>query len=302
MSDNPVILECALSPIRMLGERPVFDVDQLIEEAKACIVNGASIIHYHTDFTLSLDDTISDMVKFGRGVLSAYPDALYYSAPIAQEFEASVAHLPKVREAGTLRMCTLEPGLALAGGLRDDGEPYSVFESRMVYEDCNTLAKRLSDWNIPMTLGIMEPGALRWATIQARRGALPAGTYAKFYLTTDMDTFQQGKKGMNYGLPPTKAAVDALVEMIGDAPLPWMVLSFGSPIHEDRNFVRYVVEKGGHVRTGLEDASGNTTLTNAECVQAVADIIREVGRPVATREDTRRILGIKEVAQSPLAA
>lgn len=292
--DNPVIIEAALSPIRMLGEEPVFTVDQLIEEAKACIASGASVIHFHTDFRLKLPDTISEIVKFGKGVLNAYPDALYYSAPIGIEFEDSVAHLPAVRESGTLRMVTLEPGVALSGGLRDDGEPYSVFLNNISYEDCNKQAKRLTDWNIPLALGLMEAGSVRWATIQARRGALPPGSYAKFYLATDMDTFQQGKKGMNYGLPPTKAAVDALVEMIGDAPLPWMVLSFGSPIHEDKEFIRYVIEKGGHIRTGLEDASGNTNCSNAECVQAVADIVREMGRPIATIADTRKILGIKQ--------
>ena len=303
MADKPVIIETALSPIRMLGEDPAFTIDELIGEAKGALANGASIIHYHTDFGLSVDDNVRDMVKFGKGVLEANPEALYYSAPIAQTFEASVAHLPGVLEAGTLRMCTLEPGVSLSGGLRDDGEPYTVFDHRMVYEDCNTLAKRLSDWNIPMAIGIMEASAMRWVAIQAKRGALPTGSYAKFYLCTDMDTFQQGKKGMNYGLPPTKAAVDALVEMIGDAPLPWMVLSFGAPIHEDKAFIRYVIEKGGHVRTGLEDASGNTDLTNAECVAAVADIVREVGRPVATCSQTRDILGIKHIdTKTPLAA
>ena len=48
---------------------------------------------------------------------------------------------------------------------------------------------------------------------------------------------------------------------------------------------RYVIEKGGHIRTGVEDASGLTSATSAECVAAVIDISRKVGRPTVTGAD-----------------
>jgi 3-keto-5-aminohexanoate cleavage enzyme len=52
---------------------------------------------------------------------------------------------------------------------------------------------------------------------------------------------------------------------------------------------------GGHVRVGLEDNifyhKGELAKSNAQLVERVARIAREIGRPVATVADARRILG-----------
>lgn len=45
------------------------------------------------------------------------------------------------------------------------------------------------------------------------------------------------------------------------------------------------MKKGGHIRTGNEDAAGNTEFTNAECTKAIVDLTKSVGRPVAYGND-----------------
>ena len=51
------------------------------------------------------------------------------------------------------------------------------------------------------------------------------------------------------------------------------------------------------MRTGLEDTfylpSGEKARNNGELVEALAGIIREVGREIATAEEARQILGLK---------
>jgi 3-keto-5-aminohexanoate cleavage enzyme len=56
------------------------------------------------------------------------------------------------------------------------------------------------------------------------------------------------------------------------------------------------VAMGGHVRVGLEDNlyySRGRLATNEELVARVVRIAAELGRPVATPDEARRILGIR---------
>jgi len=55
---------------------------------------------------------------------------------------------------------------------------------------------------------------------------------------------------------------------------------------------------GGNVRVGLEDniylSKGVLAKSNAELVEKVVRIARELGREIATPTDTRKILDIKD--------
>ena len=61
---------------------------------------------------------------------------------------------------------------------------------------------------------------------------------------------------------------------------------------------RRCAELGGNVRTGLEDTfylpSGDKAQDNGQLLEALATIVREVGRDVATPEEARKILGINK--------
>ena len=60
---------------------------------------------------------------------------------------------------------------------------------------------------------------------------------------------------------------------------------------------RKCAELGGNVRTGLEDtfylANGEKAKNNGELVEALADIVREVGREIAGPTEAREILGLR---------
>ena len=55
---------------------------------------------------------------------------------------------------------------------------------------------------------------------------------------------------------------------------------------------------GGHVRVGFEDniylRRGVLAKSNAELVEKVVHIARELDRPIATPEETREILGLRK--------
>jgi uncharacterized protein (DUF849 family) len=63
---------------------------------------------------------------------------------------------------------------------------------------------------------------------------------------------------------------------------------------------RWSLEFGGHCRTGMEDNvrldAHTLAPSNAALVRQVAGLAAEAGRPVATAQQARRILGLAEVA------
>jgi 3-keto-5-aminohexanoate cleavage enzyme len=56
------------------------------------------------------------------------------------------------------------------------------------------------------------------------------------------------------------------------------------------------IKRGGHVRTGFEDvryfAVGEIARSNAQLIRRVAQMGRDLGRPIATPDITRSLLGL----------
>ena len=72
------------------------------------------------------------------------------------------------------------------------------------------------------------------------------------------------------------------------------------PVH------RRAAELGGHLRTGLEDTfylpDGSKTDSNGKLIEALVQIAREVGRPIATAAEARAICGVLPMPHGPQGA
>ncbi len=75
----------------------------------------------------------------------------------------------------------------------------------------------------------------------------------------------------------------------------WSVIGAGYPA--EFNLATLGIIMGGHARVGLEDnifvEKGVLAKSNAELVEKVVRIARELGREIATPDEARRILGLK---------
>jgi 3-keto-5-aminohexanoate cleavage enzyme len=100
------------------------------------------------------------------------------------------------------------------------------------------------------------------------------------------------------GVASGQAAKPGWLPLLKDEMLPgthWQVIAVGReevwPLH------RKALELGGDVRTGLEDTfylpDGQRARNNGDLVKALADLVRESGRDIASADEARRILGIK---------
>ena len=75
---------------------------------------------------------------------------------------------------------------------------------------------------------------------------------------------------------------------------------FGAGVVET-GLAQLAIEKGGHVRVGLEDYAGPRTPSNPELVAEVVALARAAGRPVADSAAVARLLDLP-ATRVPVAA
>ena len=96
----------------------------------------------------------------------------------------------------------------------------------------------------------------------------------------------------NFGMPPTALSLDAYLAMLGDCPLPWSVTVVGGDLFAT-DLPRLALERGGHLRVGLEDHAGRQ-VTNAELVAEAVAACEAAGRPAATCSEASALLGLRD--------
>ena len=88
-------------------------------------------------------------------------------------------------------------------------------------------------------------------------------------------------------------SLDAYLEMMDleGCPLPWFSAVPGGDLLATP-VARATLERGGHLRVGLEDHFGDRQPSNVELMREAVALCETVGRPVATPRQAREILGM----------
>ena len=92
-----------------------------------------------------------------------------------------------------------------------------------------------------------------------------------------------------FSAPPIPEALDLYLAMLGDSGLPWAVAILGGSIL-DSPVARIALERGGHLRVGLEDHVA--AKSNVAEVDRARALCAEFGRSVATPADAAQLLGL----------
>jgi len=291
----PVVIEVALNGATPKSRNPHVPTTpaEIAADALACLDAGATIVHSHPDdYSLTGAAAAERYLEAWRPVIRARPDAiLYCTVGIGGSIEARCAHVPPLATSGAMRMGVLDPGSVNLGSADADGLPggFDVLYAN-TFGDIRYVVEQLHALRLGPSVSIFEPGFLRTALAYHRAGRLPRGALVKLYFGGDSGYFPGGA-GITFGLPPTARALDAYLELLEDCNLPWAVAVIGGDVF-DRDFARLVLERGGHLRVGLEDFAGSTTPTNVELVQQAVALARVVGRPIASPADTVRLLDL----------
>jgi 3-keto-5-aminohexanoate cleavage enzyme len=292
---TPVVVEAAINGGSTKARNPHTPIapEEIAADALECLAAGATIVHNHVETVMVPGaEAAARYLEGWTPVLAERPDALLYpTTNFGPGIEGAYAHLEPLAATGHLRIGVLDPGSVNLGAIGPDGVP----GGGIVYTNDFAAVRHMRDLCARLRLGpsvaIFEPGFLRTALRYERAGLMPPGALVKLYFGGHPDT---GTGSAAFGLPPTRAGLDAYCELLAGSALPWSVAVVGGDLFEHREFALEALRRGAHLHVGLEDHVGTRTPTNADLVAEAVDLCAEAGRPVATAAETVRILGLPD--------
>ena len=271
---DPLIITCApvgaeVSPDQtpylpytpsLLGE-----TDKAVQEA------GGSIVHVHCR---NDDGTNTHSVERFR---QAYEAVRAGSDLIVQFSTGGAIGMTPQERASVLE---LRPEMAtLTCGSVNFGD--DIFENS--FPIMRSILRKMIEFDVKPELEIFDKGHLANARRLAKEGLLKLPQHVDLVL------------GVPGGLDAT---VQNLCDLVDDLPpgCTWSVAGIG---RQQLHMAMAAIAMGGHVRVGLEDNlyySKGRLARNEELVARVARISEEAGRPVATPDQAREILGLKAIS------
>ena len=291
--DTPVIIEAAINGGSSKRRNPNVprEPSEIIEDTYRCLDAGAAIIHAHnSDYQLTGQVAADDYLAAWRVILEARPGTLWYpTLSGGRDVDEVLEHIAIIAGEVPLRIGVVDPGSTNIGRPDDEGLPIGVVYGNS-YDDIRTSFAFCEERKLGPSLAIYEPGFMQTTLAYFKAGRLPQGAMVKFYFGGEYGMFGKGP-GVTFGLPPTKNALLAYLDMIEGTGLPWSVSVWGGDLLETP-IARLALERGGHLHVGLEEHSGERKPTNETLVREAASLAREVGRPIATRAEAEKLLNL----------
>jgi 3-keto-5-aminohexanoate cleavage enzyme len=265
--------------------------EQIIEEAKLAFAAGASIIHLHLIFKPPVPGKFLEFdLERSKTVVEA----------VRKECPGAIIQVGKTTATNESRisLCDAVPVEMLSMTLSDNDKYLSggIPASHRERSEFADMAKYCLDHDIVPEMEVFHAGAIwnmRW---MIREGLIKAPYWANICM------YHEG----GGWTPRTMEEIDYRVNLLPDG-ANWHLTVFAHQVKdfvvepttpdEHTRLLAYAILKGGNVRTGREDRPelepGVPVKNNAQLVSMMADISRSLGRPVATPEQAREILGLK---------
>ena len=270
---EPLIITCAPVGAEITPDQTPYlpyTPAKLGETARAVREAGGSIVHVHCR-----EDDGSNTHSVQR-FREAY-DAIRASSDLVVQFSTggAIGMTPEERAS----VLELRPEMAtLTCGSVNFGD--DIFENS--FPIMRGIVAKMGEFGVVPELEIFDKGHLANARRLAAEGVLKLPQHVDFVL------------GVPGGM---EATVQNLCDLVDDLPpgCTWSVAGVG---RQQLPMALAAIAMGGHVRVGLEDNlyySKGRLARNEELVARVARISEEAGRPVATPEQARKILGLRSV-------
>ena len=251
-----------------------YTVEEIVREAKSAVDAGAAIVHLH----VREDDGTPTQ---SRARFQECEDAIYKACPnviLIPSTGGAVGMTPDERLQSTdttpiPEMATLDCGTCNFGD--------EIFDNTM--PTMRAFGKRMIERGIKPEFECFEMGHLDTILTMARKGEVP-GAPMQF-------NFVLGVPGC------TPATVDNLCWLVKNIPAGSTWTSTGIGRHAFTLAAPTIV-MGGNVRVGFEDnlylERGVLAKSNGELVDKIVRMAKLLGRPIATSDEAREILGLKK--------
>lgn len=288
---DKLIITCALTGAQQgkeanpnLPEQP----EEIIQQAVDAWNAGAAIVHIHArDKNGKATSDVSVFREIVDGIRAKNCEAI-----LNLTTGGAVAGLPLKERLKIIP--ELKPEIAsfsIGGGSllgRYDFKKKRWMRDRFVqlfnsYEEIEETLKIFLENNVKPELEVYDTGFLNNVHLFNKMGLIPPPALVNFVMGI------QGE-----GTPPTLKNIIHFADNLPEGSL-WHASIIGGPSHF--KMIAAIIALGGNVRTGLEDnlyiAKGQLAKSNAELVEKVVRIAKEIGRDIATPEEARQILGLK---------
>jgi 3-keto-5-aminohexanoate cleavage enzyme len=267
-----------------LPEQP----DEIIASAYDCYNAGASIVHIHArDKQGNSSNDPEIFAEINSGVRAKCPIIIQNStAPATKpgsEADDGMQILYNMKDPSCLpEMCSLDTSLITTvwGDL--------TFIYMWVREWLIKQAKRMMELGIKPEIEVFNPSSVEDVfNFLVPAGVIPDPVSLTFVM--GMNKVSQG--AISFSQPNLDFMISLLPK---DRFVNWSTMAIGA---NQLHGVTYGLLKGGSVRVGMEDniyySYGQLAKSNAQLVERMVRIIRELEMDVATPEEAREILGIK---------
>ena len=265
-------------------------VKEIVEDGIACARAGAAIVHIHAydEKTGRQKDDADLYIAIIEGIRAKEDVIVYPTLPFAGSVDspqmmtaqARFAHTETLAARGLLEWAVVDPGSTNITKL----DEIAAGKEGFVYANPESHIRRglelATRYGFHPGYALYEPGFVRLgAALERAYPKVPQCIYR--FMFSD---------GLSFGFPPQRYGLDAFLQLLAnEAPhAPWMIAGLDVDIAP---LITYAVERGGHVRVGLEDAPFGARKTNVQLVEEAARLIRSVGNEPASTKEIRRALG-----------
>jgi 3-keto-5-aminohexanoate cleavage enzyme len=272
---RPVIVTAAVTgsiTTRADAEALPVSREEIIEAAVESWRAGAAIIHLHARDEDGTPTQDADIFKHlmegirGRGCEAIINVSTGTAGGHADDFEQRLAPLVHRPE-----MATLDCGSINFGDERILRGPYRFLQEA---------ARRMKELNVIPEIEAFDTGMIESGIRLIEEGLIPAPGVWQICV------------GVRGGASGDLQSVSNLIARL-PAGAEWSLLGVGR-VQMSVNLISLAY--GGHVRTGLEDNTfyrpGEKATSNAQFVERVVRLAEEIGRPIATPDEAREILGV----------
>lgn len=267
-------------------------VKDIVEDGIACARAGATIVHVHAyDVATGRQKDDADLYAAIIEGIRAKEDVIVYptlpfagsvDAPKMMTAQERYTHTETLCKRGLLEWSVVDPGSTNITRLDQIAEGKEGF----VYANPESHIRRglelAARYKYHPGYALYEPAFVRLgAALERAYPDAPQCIYR--FMFSD---------GLSFGFPPKRYGLDAFLQLLADeAPgAPWMIAGLDVDITP---LIPYAVERGGHVRVGLEDARFGASKTNVQLVEEAVALIRTAGNEPATIGEIRRALGTR---------
>jgi 3-keto-5-aminohexanoate cleavage enzyme len=264
-------------------------VDEIVDEVVACVNAGASIVHLHAKNPETGEAYSGDP----NPVLKEYLERIREEIDVVINITTGggrVGNPPEVWDKLVEDRCLLgSEMMSLNMGTMNRWAEHptgDIFLNtvKMVERWCGYMVK----YSIKPEHEVYDTGMINTCKQLAEKGIAPEPLHLQFVMV--------GRTGFLPSPKMLQYCVDLLPQ-----DWTWSVCALG---RHQIPMAALTTLMGGHVRVGFEDnvflRKGELAKSNAELVKKAANIARELNRPIATPDETRKILGLDSNKQGTL--